>query len=175
MKMTRKRLIGGAVAFAAALLMSVAALGQHGGPGGHRGPGGPGGPGMHGGPGGDLLGHFSRELNLTDAQQAQVKQLVDAFHESNKGLHEQLMKTGPGGGPFEGLKDGAFDEAAVRAAAQARANLHVEVEVAHARLMSRIYALLTAEQKAKVAELRQRHEQMLERRPAPPPPGGEGF
>ena len=172
MMMTKKRLIGGAVAFAAALLMSVAALGQHGGPGGHRGPGG---PGMHGpgGPGGDLLGHFSRELNLTDAQQTQVKQLVDAFQAGSKALHEQLMKAGPGGGgPFEGLKDGAFDEAAVRAAAQARANLHVELEVSHARLMSQIYALLTPEQKAKVAELRQFHEQKRRR---PTPPDGEGF
>lgn len=172
--MNRKRLMGGALAFAAALVLSVAALGQHGGPGGHRG--GPGGPGMHGGPGGpggDLLGHFARELNLTDAQQAQVKQLVDAFHESKKGMHEQLRNAGGGHGPFEGLKDGAFDEAAVRAAAQARANLHVEMEVAHAKLMSQIYALLTAEQKAKVAELRQRFEQ--KRGQQPPPPGGEGF
>jgi len=172
--MNRKRYIGGALAFAAALMLSVAAFAQHGGPGGHRGPGGPGmhrgGPGGHGG---DLLGHFARELNLTDAQQAQVKQLVDAFHESNKGLHEQLKNAGPGGGHFEGLKDGAFDEAAVRAAAQARANLHVEMEVAHARLMSQIYALLTPEQKAKVAELRQRHEQ--KRGQKPPPPDGEGF
>ena len=150
-------MIGGAVAFAVALMMSVAALAQHGGPGGHRG-----GPGRHG----DMLGHFTRELNLTDAQQAQVKQLADAFHESNKALHEQLMKGGPGG-HFEGLKDGAFDEAAVRAAAQARANLHVEMEVAHARLMSQIYALLTPEQKAKVAELRQRHEQRRGQKPAP--------
>jgi protein CpxP len=152
-------------------MLSVAALAQHGGPGGHHGPGG---PGMHGGPGhhGDMLEHFARELNLTDAQKTQVKQITDAFHESNKGLHEQLMKSGDGG-PFEGLKDGAFDEAAVRAAAQARANLHVEMEVAHARVMSQIYALLTPEQKAKVAELRQRHEQR--RGPQPPPPGGEGF
>ena len=161
--------MGGAVAFAAALLMSVAVLGQHGGPGGRRGPG------MHGpgGHGGDLLGHFARELNLTDAQKAQVRQLADAFHEGNKGLHEQLMKTGGGHGPFEGLGDGAFDETAVRAAAQARANLRVELEVSHARLMSQVYALLTPEQKAKVAELRQRHEQ---RRGQPStPPGGEGF
>jgi protein CpxP len=155
-------MIGGAVAFAAALLMSVAALAQHGGPGGHRG--GPGGPGHHG----DMLGHFARELNLTDAQQAQIKQLTEAFHENNKAQHEQLMKGG--GGPFEGLKDGAFDEAAVRAAAQARANLHVEMEVAHARLMSQIYTLLTPEQKTKVNELRQRHEQ---RRGQKPPPGDE--
>ncbi len=172
--MNRKRYIGGALALVAALTLSVAALAQHGGPGGHRGPGG--GPGMHGGPGdhgGDLLGHFARELNLTDAQKTQVKQLVDAFHEGNKSLHEQMMKTGGGHGPFEGLTDGAFDEAAVRAAAQARANLHVELEVGHARLMSQIYALLTPEQKAKVAELRQRHEQKRGQRP--PPPGGEGF
>jgi protein CpxP len=157
-------MIGGAVAFAAALMMSVAALAQHGGPGGHHG--GPGGHGQRG----DMLGHFARELNLTDAQQAQVKQLADAFHESNKSLHEQLKKGGPGVGGhfFEGLKDGAFDESAVRAAAQARANLHVEMEVAHARLMSQIYALLTPEQKAKVAEMRQRHEQ---RRGQKPPPG----
>jgi Spy/CpxP family protein refolding chaperone len=46
------------------------------------------------------------------------------------------------------------------------------MEVSHARLMSQIYALLTPEQKAKVAELRQRHEQM---RRQPPPPDGEGF
>ena len=170
--MNRKRYIGGALAFAAALTLSVAAFAQHGGPGGHRGPGG--GPGMHGGPGGhggDLLGHFARELNLSDAQQTQVKQLIDAFQESSKGLHEQLMKAGPGI-QFDGLKEGAFDEAAVRAAAQARANLHVELEVSHARLMSQIYALLTPEQKAKVAELRQRHEQ---KRRQPPPPDGEGF
>ncbi|HEX8352131.1 MAG TPA: Spy/CpxP family protein refolding chaperone [Pyrinomonadaceae bacterium] len=168
--MNRKRVIGGAAAFAAALLMSVAALAQHGGPGGHHR--GPGMHGTHGGPGhhGKMLGHLARELNLTDAQQAQVKQIVESFHESNKGLHEQLMKGG-GHGPFEGLKDGVFDEAAVRAAAQARANLHVEMEVTHARLMSQIYALLTPEQKAKVAELRQRHEQKR----AQQPPGGERF
>jgi Spy/CpxP family protein refolding chaperone len=169
--MNRKRIIGGAAAFAAALVLSVAALAQHGGPGPgghHRGPGGHGMRGGHG----DMLGHFARELSLTDAQQAQVKQIVDAFHEGNKGLHEQLMKAG-GGGPFEGLKDGAFDEAAVRAAAQARANLHVEMEVAHARMMSQVYAVLTAEQKAKVAELRQRHEQKRGKRA--PQPDGEGF
>jgi protein CpxP len=165
---TRKRFIGGAAAFAAALLMSVAALGQHGGQGGHHGPGG-----MHGGPGGDLVGHLSQVLDLTDAQKAQVKQIADAFRENTKGLHEQLMKTGPGGGPFDGLKDGAFDEAAARAAAQARANIHVELEVAHARMFSQVYALLTDAQKAKIAELRQQHEQRRGRHA--PPPDGEGF
>ena len=49
--------------------------------------------------------------------------------------------------------------------------MQVELEVAHAKMMSQIYALLTAEQKAKVAELKQRFAQ---RQPPPPPPPGDG-
>lgn len=170
MRLTRKRIIGGALAFAAAFMMSVAAFAQHGpgGPGGHRGPGGPGG---HGGPG-SLLGHFSQALNLTDAQKAQIKQLEDNFKESTKSLHEQLGQAGPGG-PFDPATAGTFDEAAVRAAAQARANLHVELEVAHAKFFSQVYALLTAEQKAKLAELHKQMEEHHRQGPPPPPPGAE--
>lgn len=164
--MIKNRLIGGVVALGTALLMTAAAFAQHG-------PGGPGGPGgRHGGPGGpgNIVGHLSRALDLTDAQKAQIKQLEESFKESTKSLHEQLGKAGPGG-PFEVLNGGTFDEAAVRAAAQARANLHVELEVAHARFFSQVYAVLTAEQKAKLAEL---HKQMQERhKQGPPPPGAE--
>ena len=168
-KMTKKRIIGGAVALAAALMMTAAAFAQHG-PGGPHGPGGHGRHGGPGGPGGSLLGHFSQVLNLTDAQKTQIKQLEDGFRESTKGLHEQLAQAGHGG-PFEALNGGAFDEAAVRTAAQARANLHVELEVAHARFFSQVYAVLTAEQKAKLAEL---HKQMEERHKQGPPPPGAG-
>lgn len=162
MKTTRKRLLGGALAFVAALALCVGAMGRQdggrgpGGPGGRgrRGPGGPGGRGF-GGP----LGPLARDLNLTDAQKAEVKKITDAFEASTKSIHEQLRAAGGPGGPFEGLKDGAFDEAAVRSAAQARAALHVELEVAHARMLSQVYALLTAEQKATLAERRQQFEQ----------------
>jgi len=162
MTTTKKRLAGGALAFAAALMLGVVGLAQQDGPRGFGGPG-PGGHGRRGpgGPrGGDGLGRLARDLDLTDAQKAEVKKITDAFEASTQALHEQLRQAGPGGGgPFEGLKDGAFDEAAVRAAAQARANLHVELEVARARMMSQIYALLTAEQKATLAERRQQFEQ----------------
>ena len=166
--MMKKRIIGGALALAAALMMTAAAFAQHG-PGGNGRHRGPGAPGHHGGPG-NLLGHFSRLLDLNDAQKTQIRQLEDGFKESTKSLHEQLGKAGPNG-PFDALNSGAFDEAAVRAAAQARANLHVELEVAHARFFSQVYAVLTAEQKAKLAEL---HKQMRERhKQGPPPPGAE--
>jgi protein CpxP len=163
MKVKKTRLIAGALALAAALMLTVVGFARQDGP--PRGFGGPprGGPGR-GGPRGGGLGPLARDLNLTDAQKAQVKQITDSFEASTKPLHEQLFKAG--GGPFDGLTDGAFDEASVRAAAQARAAVQVELEVAHARMMSQIYALLTAEQKAKLAELRQQFEQ---RRPGPPP------
>jgi protein CpxP len=170
--MKRTKLAALALAAVAGMALAAAAFpGQEG----HHGPGGHGGPrGPHGPHGGNLVEHLSRALDLTDAQKAQVKQIEDSLRESTKSLHEQLAKSADGGGPLDGFREG-FDEAAVRSAAQARAAAHVELEVAHARAMSQIYALLTAEQKAKLAELRQ---QMQQRRPGPgappPPPPGEG-
>ena len=165
MRLKRTKLIAFALALAAALALTAVGFGRQEG---HHGPGGgPGGP--HGPRGGSHLEHLTRALNLTDAQKAQVKQIEDSLRESTKPLQEQLMKSG-GGGPLDAFKDG-FDEAAVRSAAQARAAVHVELEVAHARAASQIYALLTAEQKAKLAELRQQFEQ---HRPGPPP-GEDGM
>ena len=172
MKTARMKLIGGALAVACALVLTAVGFAQGGpqGPGGPP-PGGPhrGGPGGFGGPGG--LGPLARELNLTDAQKAQIKQIEESFRESTKSLHEQLFKAG--GGPLDGLTDN-FDEAAARAAAQTRAGIQVELEVAHARMMSQIYALLTADQKAKLAELKQKFAQMREQGPPPPPPPPPG-
>lgn len=174
MRANSKRLIGGALAFVAAFVLAVAGLvhAQDGGPGGPP----PGGHGRHGGPGGfggpGGLGPLARELNLTDAQKAQIKQIEDSFRDSTKSLHEQLFKTG--GGPLDGLTDN-FDEAAARSAAQQRAGIQVELEVQHAKMMSQIYALLTADQKAKVtqikAEMQQRFAQGQPPPPPPPPPG----
>jgi Spy/CpxP family protein refolding chaperone len=131
-------------------------------PGGPDGPPpmGPGGPGRHG-----LFGPMERELNLTDEQKAQIKTLREAFETKTATLREQMFQAK--GEPFAGLKDGEFDEAAIRAAAQKRAAAQVELEVEHARFMSQAYAVLTAEQKAKLAELRQKFEQ---NRPSFPPP-----
>jgi protein CpxP len=162
MRLKRMKLAAFALAAVAGMALAAAAFpGQEG----HHGPGGP-----HGPHGGNIVEHLSRALDLTDAQKAQVKQIEDSLRESTKSLHEQLAKSGDGGGPLDGFKDG-FDEAAVRSAAQARAAVHVELEVAHARAMSQIYALLTDAQKAKLAELRQQFQQ---HRPGPPPPPEDG-
>lgn len=156
MKQSWKKL-SAAVAITGALLLTLAVVGlaQHGGGPGGRGPGG---RGFHGGPPHDGLGPIARDLNLTDAQKAEVQKITAAFKESTKSLRDQLEAQRLDGPP-DFVKDGAFDETAVRAAAQARANVHVEMEVARARMMSQIFNVLTAEQKAQLEAKRKEHEQ----------------
>jgi protein CpxP len=108
--------------------------------------------------GGLFGGRFAEKLNLTDAQKEQIKQITSRYRESTKALRQQ-ERGQRGGGGFDAFNGGAFDEAQVRAAAQARANARVEMEVAHARMMSEIYNVLTAEQKAQLAADRQQREQ----------------
>ncbi len=109
------------------------------------------GRGMEGGFG----GRFAEKLNLTDAQKEQMRQIAARYRQNDKAQPER----GERRGGFDMFNGGTFDEAAVRAAAQARANAQVEREVAHARMMSEMYNVLTAEQKAQLAAERQQHEQ----------------
>src|SRR3982750_2735192 len=167
MRSNRKSL-SAATLLAAALLLMMAVVGFSQGPGGRPGPpdgGFRGGPGR-GGPPRDGLGPIARDLNLTDDQKAQIKKITASFEESTKALRDQLRSLHEG--QADPLKDGTFDEAAVRASAQARANVQVELEVAHARMMSQIFAVLTSEQKAQLAAKRQQFEQ---RRHEGPPSG----
>ena len=106
---------------------------------------------------GSFGGRFFEKLNLTDAQKQQIEQITARYRESGKALRQQ--NRGNRGDEFDAFKDGPFNEAAVRAAAQARANARVEMEVRHARMMSEIYAVLTPEQKAQIAAERQQREQ----------------
>ncbi len=66
---------------------------------------------------------------------------------------------------------GEFNEATVRAAAEARAKIQVEMEVSHARMMSQMFGVLTPEQRAQLAAHR---EQMRQQGPPPPPPQPPG-
>lgn len=131
--------------------------------GGFRGgPGGPGGPRGFG-----LFGPMGRDLNLTDDQKAQIKKIQDSFHESNKALFDQLRTLHQNeADPFSG----AFDEAAVRSAAEARAKVQIELEVSHAKMMSQIGSVLTADQKAQFAAKRAEFQKLGPPRPPPDQP-----
>jgi Spy/CpxP family protein refolding chaperone len=103
-------------------------------------------------------GRFGAALNLTDAQQEQLRQIEERYRATFKTQHEGRGRRGERAA-YDPLSGGTFDEAAVRAAAQARANEQVEREVAHARMMHEMYNVLTPEQKAQLASARQQREQ----------------
>jgi protein CpxP len=158
-----------AITGALLLMLAVVGLAQRGGHDGGPGRGGfRGGPGCGGFPGGpgphDGLGPLARDLNLTDEQKAQIKKIAESFEESTKAWREQMRTLHEKeAGPLAGE---TFDEATVRAAAQARANIQIEMDVARARMMSQVFAVLTAEQKAQLAAKRQEFEQKRREREA---------
>jgi protein CpxP len=107
------------------------------------------------------FGRFGAELNLSDAQREQLRQIAERYRanfEAQRGPRGQERQA------FDPLAGGAFDEAAVRAAAQARANAQVEREVAHARMVHEMYNVLTSEQKAQLQAARQQREQRRQER-----------
>ncbi len=123
---------------------------------GRRGGGGGRGGRMHGG------GRFER-LNLTDAQREQMRQIQERYQATFEARRERRGDRTERRG-FDPFAGGVFDEGAVRAAAQARANEQVEREVAQARMMNEMYNVLTAEQKSQLGADRQQREQRRERR-----------
>ena len=107
------------------------------------------------------FGRFGAELNLTDAQREQMRQIAERYRAT---FQAQRGERGRERRAFDPLAGGAFDEAAVRAAAQARASAQVEREVARARMTHEMYNVLTAEQKSQLAAARQQHEQRRQER-----------
>lgn len=118
--------------------------------------GGPGGPGQGGPGGGNMEDRFARLLNLTDAQKTQIKNLREQaqaaskpYFEQIKPITEQMQKL---------IEAPVFDEAAARALASKMSQVQTEIHLIQAKTENAIYQLLTAEQKAKLAELRKAME-----------------
>ncbi|SRR6266446_7031629 len=126
------------------------------------------GPGMHGkGEGhGDMLEHMSRELSLSDAQKQQVKAVMDSVVPTAEGLHAKLEDIHKQIGAA--TANGAFDEAQVRSLANQQAQLEADLMVEHLRAMSKVYSILTPEQRTK-AEAMHKHMESHEGHPGMPP------
>ena len=116
-----------------------------------------GGPGGHGGRGKDharMMEHVTKELGLSAEQQTQVKTLFEGMLTAEEARHtkrEELRKQ-----LDEATKDGQFDETRVRAIANEQATLMADSLVEHERMKSKIYAILTPEQRTKADELHKR-------------------
>ena len=135
---------GGAVAFA-----------QGPGPRGPRG----GGPGIG-------RGLPLREIELTDAQREQVRQLTQQQRESSRALFERAQAARVA--QRQAMDATPFNEPAVRAAMAAMAEVEADLAVQEARLQSEIYGLLTPDQQERLQKIRADREARMKERLARP-------
>ena len=130
---------------------------------------------MRGGGPEDMIEHISRELNLTDAQKEQVKAIFEAQRATEDERHAKLDDLRKQ--IDAATANGQFDEAQVRALATQQSQLMADEMVDHLRMHSKLYSLLTAEQKTKADQMMKRHggpghgPGEGHHGPPPPPPG----
>ena len=114
------------------------------------------GDGMFGGP---MLGYFVHKLDLTDAQQAQVKAIMA---KEKPGLQPLMLQVAQGHSQLRDLvMSGTFDEAKARELASQQTQTMTELAVQHARIASEMVQVLTPDQKTKLTTLINQHEQRM--------------
>ena len=124
------------------------------------------GDGMFGGP---MLGYFVHKLDLTDAQQAQVKAIMA---KEKPGLQPLMLQVAQGHSQLRDLvMSGTFDEAKARELASQQTQTMTELAVQHARIASEMVQILTPDQKTKLTALINQHEQRMMNRMQGKAPG----
>jgi protein CpxP len=110
---------------------------------------------------GDCAGHHWRhkhhfrlwkKLNLTDAQKKEMFSIRLDERAIMKPLFEKLRSERE---QLHALPMGQFDEAKIRAIAKGQADTLTELLVEKQRMKSKLYAVLTPEQRAKAEQIRQ--------------------
>ena len=114
--------------------------------------GGPRGRGPGFAPGGPGAGLSLRALNLTDAQQEQVRQLTQQNREQMRALMDR-MRTAQDA-RRKAVEAVPFNESQVRSAMKDVAEVEADLAVAQARLQSDVYALLSGDQQQQLQKLR---------------------
>jgi len=148
MKSMRNRFL---VIGATVILAVAAAIAQ-----GPHGPGGPFGE-FH---------HLLKQLDLTSDQHAQVKAIWQKEKPALQPLMQQMRQNHEAMKALEAA--GPFDEAKVTALATQNSQTMIQLQVEHERMKSEIMAILTPDQKAKLAQIEADHEAHMGKH-APPP------
>jgi protein CpxP len=118
---------------------------------------------------GDMLEHMARELNLTDTQKQQVKAIMEAAESSTEATRTKLDDIRKQ--LDAATANGQFDETQVRNLANQKAQLEADMMVEHLRAKSKVFSILTAEQRTKAEEMHKRMGSHRRHGPPPPPPG----
>lgn len=115
----------------------------------------------HRGFGARMLGFYADYLDLTDAQQAQVKDILAKEKPTIRPLIQQLEQAHQQMNQLE--QAGTFDETKVRAVANQQSQTMTELLVQKARIKSELMTVLTPEQKDKMAKMEARHAARIQK------------
>ena len=152
--MNRFRSLAWGVALVALLATSVAYAQEPpgGGFGGRGGRGfGPGGPGL-----------VLNDLNLTDAQREQVREIRGRYREQIQTLSRRLGDLTAK--QRQAIETVPVNETLITSATQDMTQAEVEVAIQEARINADIWSVLTPEQQAKATKLRAERKAQMEQR-----------
>ncbi|HEY1272847.1 MAG TPA: Spy/CpxP family protein refolding chaperone [Terriglobales bacterium] len=108
-----------------------------------------------------MLGMMTDYLDLTDAQQAQVKQIFANEKPTIMPMVQQLAQAHQQMRQLE--ESAAFDEGKVRALASQQSQTITDLIVEKAKVKSQIFNILTPDQKVKAQKFMDRHEARMQR------------
>jgi Spy/CpxP family protein refolding chaperone len=147
----KNKVLRTAVAFLlTATMVTGLAFAQGPGFGRGRGKGGGFGDGVGMGPG-LLRGMMAAALNLTDAQKDQIQKIMEDTRTKNETIFEQMKSIREQ--ELAAIKAGK-SEAELQSLANSGAPLRTQLHLSHLVAQSKIYQVLTPEQRAKLEELR---------------------
>lgn len=94
---------------------------------------------------------MAQQLGLSDAQQQQIKSILQAEKPKMQPLMQELRQERQQMNSL--TESGNFDEGAVRAAASKQAQTETDLAVERARVKAQIFAVLTPDQRTKAQEM----------------------
>jgi protein CpxP len=128
-------------------------------------------PPMHGrgqwGMDGHMMGFFADYLSLSDAQQTQMKTVMQKERPTMKPLFQQSRQIDQ---QLRQYVEGTYDEAKVQALAAQKAQIEAQLTVAQARLHNELFQLLTPDQQGKMKDMEARHQARMAKHMQPAPP-----
>jgi protein CpxP len=108
-----------------------------------------------------MLEHMTRDLDLSDAQQAQAKEIIAKEKPGMQALFQQMHQGHQA--MMQLVTSGNFDENKARDIASQQSQAMIQMEVQKAKTEAELFQLLTPDQKTKAVQLMNEHMQRMQR------------
>ena len=104
------------------------------------------------------MGFPFKQLDVTDAQRAEIKAVMQKEHSTMQPLMQQMHTMQQ---QLKQFSEGTYDEAKVQALISQQTQTLVQLKVEETRIHNEIYQLLTPDQQAKMKEIEASHEERM--------------